>query len=205
MIRLYGITQSRAFRPLWLLEELGLDYEQVGLDYRGKELDTADYRAINPNGRIPTLVDDDLVLWESMAIDLYLARRYGNEADLWPHTIEGEALTWQWSFWVMTEVEHPLLTVLMHSRVLPEAKRDAARASRNRGVLQTPFKVLDQALRDREYLVEARFTVADLNVAAVLSWCKPARVQLNEFPDLEAWLARCLARPARKRAQKAAP
>ncbi len=205
MIKLYGITQSRAFRPLWLLEELGLDYEQIGIDYRGKALEAADYRAINPNGRIPALVDGDLVLWESMAINLYLARRYGAEADLWPGTIEGEALTWQWSFWVMTEVEHPLLTVLMHSRVLPESKRDADRASRNRGVLQAPLRVLDQALRDRDYLVEERFTVADLNVAAVLSWCKPAGVDLNEFPDLEAWLARCLARPARKRAQTAAP
>ena len=205
MIKLYGITQSRAFRPLWLLEELGLEYEQVGLDYRGKALEAADYRAINPNGRIPTLVDGDLVLWESMAIDLYLARKYGTEAGLWPRTVEGEALAWQWSFWVMTEIEHPLLTVLMHSRVLPEAKRDAARASRNRGVLQAPFGVLDEALRDRDYLVEGRFTVADLNVAAVLSWCKPARVPLDAFPNLGAWLARCLARPARKRAQNAAP
>ena len=130
MIKLYGITQSRAFRPLWLLEELGLDYEQIALDYRGKALEAADYRALNPNGRIPTLVDGDLVLWESMAIDLYLARRYGGGAGLWPDTIEGEALAWQWSFWVMSEVEHPLLTVLMHSRVLPEEKRDAGRASR---------------------------------------------------------------------------
>ena len=205
MIRLYGITQSRAFRPLWLLEELGLDYEQIALDYRGKALEAADYRALNPNGRIPTLVDGDLVLWESMAIDLYLARRYGGDAGLWPETIEGEALTWQWSFWVMSEVEHPLLTVLMHSRVLPEEKRDAGRASRYRGVLQAPFTVLDDALKDREYLVEGRFTVADLNVAAVLSWCKPARVHLDDFPNLTAWMDRCLSRPARKRAQRAAP
>ena len=150
MIKLYGITQSRAFRPLWLLEELGLEYEQVGLDYRGKALEAADYRAINPNGRIPTLVDGDLVLWESMAIDLYLARKYGTEAGLWPRTVEGEALAWQWSFWVMTEIEHPLLTVLMHSRVLPEAKRDAARASRNRGVLQARLEVAIGGTLERE-------------------------------------------------------
>ena len=202
MIRVYGINQSRAFRPLWLLRELGLDFEQVKLDYRGEALDDPAYRSLNPNGRIPTLVDGDLVLWESMAIDLYLARRYGTAAGLWPDDIAGEALTWQWSFWVMTEVEHPLLTVLMHGRVLPEAKRDPARLSRNLGVLKAPFGVLDQALRGRRYLVHDRFTVADLNVAAVFAWCKPARVSLTEYPGLEAWLERCLARPARQAAQR---
>jgi glutathione S-transferase len=122
---------------------------------------------------------------------------------MWPDSLEQEALTWQWSFWVMSEVEHPLLTVLMHSRVLPEEKRDPERASRNRGVLKAPFGVLDQALHGREYLVADRFCVADLNVAAVLSWCKPARVSLEAYPDLAAWLRRCLDRPARRQAQQA--
>ena len=201
MIKVYGINQSQAFRPLWLLHELGLDFEQVKLDYRGEDLEDAAYRALNPNRRIPTLVDGDLVLWESMAINLYLARRYGVESGLWPDDVGAEALTWQWSFWVMTEIEHPLLTVLMHKRVLPEAKRDPARLSRNLGVLKAPFGVLNQALRGHDYLVHDRFTVADLNVAAVFAWSRAARVSLAEYPDLEAWLDRCLARPARKAAQ----
>ena len=203
MLRLYGITQSRAFRPLWLLYELGLPFEHVKMDYRGEALRDPAYRALNPNARIPTLVDGDLVLWESMAINLYLARRYGTAAGLWPDGIEQEALTWQWSFWVMTEVEHALLTVLMHSRVLPEDKRDPDRLSRNAGLLKAPFGVLDQALRGREYLVADRFCVADLNVAAVLAWCKPARIPLEAYPELAAWLQRCLDRPARRQAQRA--
>lgn len=202
MLKIYGITHSRAFRPLWLVHELGLDYEQVPLDYRGEALKTPEYLALNPNGRIPTLVDGDLVLWESMAITLYLARRYAGAGGLWPATVEGEGLTWQWSFWVMTEVERPLLSVLMHSRVLPEEKRDPAKVSRNLGILKGPFGVLDRALNGRQYLVGDAFTVADLNVASVLSWCKPARIRLQQYPDLEAWLERCLARPARKRAQQ---
>lgn len=205
MITLYGITESRAFRPLWVLEELGLEYRQVGADFHGDELQSPAYRALNPNGRIPTLVDGDLVLWESMAIDLYLARRYGAATGLWPDGVAAEALTWQWAFWVMTEVEQPLLQVLMHGRVLPEARRDPAKAQRSAGLLKTPFAILDQALEGRDYLVEARFTIADLNVAAVLSWCKPARVALTEYPHLSAWLTRCLARPARQRAQRAKP
>ena len=203
MITLYGITASRAFRPLWLMEELGLAYRQVELDYRGKALEAADYLALNPNGRIPTLVDGDLVLWESMAINLYLARRYGREAGFWPDSVAGEGQAYQWSFWVMSEIEHALLTVLMHGRVLPVEDRDADKVSRNRGVLQRPFGVLDKALAGREYLVDDHFGVADLNVAAVLVWCKPGRVSLEEFPNLDAWLSRCLARPARKRAQAA--
>ena len=203
MLKLYGITQSRAFRPLWLLHELGLDFEHIPLDFHGDDLNTPEYRALNPNGRVPTLVDGQLVLWESMAINLYLARRYGSEAGFWPTSIEGEALAWQWSFWVMTEVEYSLLTVLMHGRVLAEDKRDPDKASRNRGCLKGPFEVLDQALAGKRYLVEERFTVADLNVAAVLSWCRPARVPLDDYPDLDDWLQRCLDRPARKLAQRA--
>lgn len=201
MIRLYGITQSRAFRPLWLLYEIGLPFEHVKLDFHGDDLKHPSYRELNPNGRVPTLVDGDLVLWESMAINLYLARKYGAEAGLWPSSIEDEGRALQWSFWVMTEVEQPLLTVLMHSRVLPEDKRDADKVSRNRGLLKAPLAVLDGALAGRSYLAGDGFTVADLNVAAVLSWCKPARVGLKDYPNLSAWLERCLDRPARRQAQ----
>lgn len=203
MITLYGITQSRAFRPLWLLEELGLDYEHVPLDFHGEALDEPDYRALNPNGRVPTLVDGDLVLWESMAINLYLARRYAGDSGLWPDTVEGEALTWQWSFWVMTEVESALLSVLMHARVLPAGKRDPEKVSRCTGILRAPFGVLDRALADRDWLVADRFSVADLNVAAVLSWSKPARLSLKPWPHVDRWLSACLDRPARKAAQTA--
>jgi glutathione S-transferase len=203
MIKLYGITQSRAFRPLWLLHELGVPFEHVPLNFRGDDLKDPDYLALNPNGRVPTLVDGDLVLWESMAINLYLARRYGADNGIWPTGIENEGRAYQWSFWVMSEVEQALLMVLMHSRVLPEAQRDADKASRNAGLLKAPFAVLDRALQDRDYLAGDNFTIADLNVAAVMSWCKPARVRLKDYPALSAWLDRCLERPARRAAQQA--
>ena len=131
MIKIYGIATSRTFRPLWLLEELGLEYEHVRLDYRGSDLAATDYRQLNPNGRIPTLVDDELVLWESMAINLYLASRYGRDAGLWPSEAAGEGLAYQWSFWVMTEMEAALLTLLFHRRLLPAEERDPDKASRN--------------------------------------------------------------------------
>lgn len=201
MITLYGITASRAFRCLWMLEELGIPYQRQKLDYRGNALRTPEYRAINPNARIPALKDGNFILWESMAINLYLAGKYGRDAGLWPDDPKSEGLTYQWSFWVMSEIEHPLLTLLMHKRILPQEKRDPERASRNQGILRTPLEILDRNLADREYLVDQRFTVADLNVAAVLSWAKPAHYPLKTLPHLHAWLNRCLDRPARKRAQ----
>lgn len=203
MITLYGIARSRTFRPLWLLLELGLEFEHVKLDFHGDAIRQPDYLALNPNGRVPTLVDGDLVLWESMAINLYLANRYGREQGLWPDNAADEGRAWQWSFWAMTEVEKPLLTVLMHSRALPMDQRDAGKVTRNKGLLQRPFAVLDQALNDREYLAGDRFTVADLNVASVLSWCKPARVPVQDCPRMNDWLQRCLERPARRQAQSA--
>ena len=203
MLKLYGITQSRAFRPLWLLHELGLPFEHIKVDFHGEGIKDSAYLSLNPNGRIPTLVDDDLVLWESMAINLYLARKYGVAAGMWPDTIENEARALQWSFWVMTEVESALLSVLMHSRVLPQDKRDPEKLARNRGLLARPFEVLDKALATSTFLAGDRFTVADLNVAAVLSWCKPALVPLKDHAHLDAWLSGCLDRPARKAAQLA--
>ena len=198
MIKLYGIASSRALRPIWLLEEIGLEYEHIPIDFRKKENLRPDYLEINPNGKIPTLIDGDLVLYESMAINLYLAKKYG--ADLYPDNPEDEATANMWSYWVMTEVEYCLLSVLLHSRVLAKEKRDPERVGRNLKTLERPFTVLDKALTDRGYLINDRFSIADLNVASVLSWCRPARVKLDTWPHLHTWLEECVNRPAFKRA-----
>ena len=201
MITLYGIAASRTFRCYWMAEELGIDYQRNNLDFRSDALREPSYLAINPNGRIPALTDGDYVLWESMAINLYLASKYREHHNLWPDTLETQGLAYQWSFWVMTELEHPLLSILMHKRILPQQKRDPQKLARNEGVVKRPLEILDQALIGQDYLCGKNFTVADLNVAAVLSWSKPARFSLKPYPQLDAWLKRCLDRPARKRAQ----
>ena len=202
MLKLYGISTSRALRPLWMLEELGMEFDHDPVDFRGKALQAPDYLVLNPNGRIPTLVDGDLVLWESMAINLYLAKTYGADLGLWPESPSAQALAIQWSFWVMSEVERALLAVLEQRRVLPEPERDANKLARNQGALKAPFRVLDDALAKCPYLVADQFTVADLNLAAVLSWAKPAKLDLSDWPNLRDWLDRCLRRPAFKRARQ---
>ena len=200
MVKIYGIASSRALRPLWLLEEIGLEYEHIPIDFRNKENLKPEYLEVNPNGKIPTLIDDDLVLFESMAINLYLAKQYGGR--LFPDNAKDEASANMWSYWVMTEVEYCLLTVLLHSRVLDKEKRDPDKVDRNLKALEKPFTVLDQALADKQYLINDSFSVADLNVAAVFSWCRPARINLESWPHLKDWLERCITRSAFKRAIK---
>ena len=195
MITLYGIPASRAFRVLWMLEELGVEYRHVATNFAGGGTRTAEFLKLNPNGHIPVLVDGETVLWESMAINLYLARKYG-AGGLWPATVEDEGHALQWSFWVMTEVEAALLAVLLHRRILPEGQRNAALAEESVAKLAGPFGVLDGQLRGRAYLLGAAFSVADLNVASVLGWAALAGIDLSHWPQFAAWFARCSERPA---------
>jgi glutathione S-transferase len=151
-----------------------------------------DYLKINPNGRIPALQDGDLTLFESLAINLYLARKY--DKGLWPKTVEGEGKAYQWSIWAMTELEEPLLTALMHRMFLPEDQRDAKKAADGEQRTKTPLAVLEGQLTS-DWLAGKDFTVADLNVAAVLSWATLIGMDLSAFPKTQAWLGRCTSRP----------
>ncbi len=196
-IRVYGIGASRASRPLWMLEELGVPYELVRQDYKDKSTREPAYLAINPNGRIPAIVDGDVVVWESMATTLYLARRFGG--DLAPKDLAEEADALRWSFWVMSECEKDALVVLFQRVVRPPDKRDESLAAAAESRLAVPLRVLDAHLSARPFLAGARFTVADLNVASVLAWIRLSRRLIGEFPVMAAWLDRCLERPAQQR------
>ena len=201
MLKIYGIARSRAFRAIWMAKELGLDYENVPLDMGKGETRAPDYLKINPNGHIPAIDDDGFILWESMAINLYLAKKYG-QGGLYPVRLEDEARAWQWSFWGMTEVERPVLTAMFHRAILPEDKRDAALADDSERQLQAPLRVLDGALAASPYLLGEHFTVADLNVAGILSWARPARIDFAAFPKAADWTRRCAERPAARAARE---
>ena len=199
MIKLYGVSASRAVRCLWMLEELGVEYEQVPTNF-SEDSKTAEYKKLNPNGRIPTLVDGDTVLWESMAINLYLAAKY--DKGLQPSSVEDLGQAFKWSFWVMTEVEKSLLDLMFHRSIFPEGQRDHKIADAAWKALQTPLGIIDDALRGRDFLVGNSFTVGDLNPAAVLAWLKLAKADLSSWPNLQNWLETSLARPAAARARK---
>lgn len=200
MITLYGVTRSRALRCLWMLEELGIPYTQVPTNFATGDTRTAEFLRINPNGHVPALVDGDVTLCESLAINLYLARRYGQA--LWPTNVGDEGRVYQWSLWAMTELEEPLITCLFQRVILPEAQRDAQKAADAETRAGKPLRVLDAALADRPYLLGDTFSVADVNVAGVGSWIKLARLDMSALPHVAAWLERCLGRPAFDRAVK---
>jgi glutathione S-transferase len=194
-LKIYGVARSRAFRTLWMAKELGLDYEHVKVDFATGDTRTPAHLALNPNGHIPVIDDDGFVLWESMAINLYLAKKH-SLGRLYPSRLEDEARAWQWSFWGMTEIERPVLTALFNRAILPEDKRDAAAAEAAERTLAQPMRVLDSALGSSANLLGDNFTVADLNVASILSWARPAQIDMAPFPKVAEWLKNCAERPA---------
>ena len=193
MIRLYGIPLSRAGRCLWMLEEIGVPYENVPTSFVGEAQSPA-FRRLNPNGRVPVLDDEGTIVWESMAINLHLAERYGR--DLGPRDAAERAHMTQWSFWAMTEVEPGLIEAFLHRAMLPAAQRNPELAAAGEAKLARPLGVLDQVLAGRTWLVDDRFTVADLNVASVLLIAPAAQIDLGPHPNVQRWFAACVGRPA---------
>ena len=200
MIKLYGVRQSRAMRSLWALEELGVPYENVPTQF-ATDAKKPDFLAINPNGRIPALVDGDVTLFESMAINLYLAKKYDKQG-FYPKSAVDEARAIQWSIWGMTEIEPALLQLLTHRAFLPAAQRDETLAQAALDKLAQPLHVLDGALADRKHLLGDAFTIADLNVASVLSWARIVKMDLSKTPNVARWFGECCGRPAFTKAQR---
>jgi glutathione S-transferase len=194
-LKIYGVARSRASRVLWMAKELGLDYEHIKVDFATGGTRTQPHLALNPNGHVPVIDDDGFVLWESMAINLYLAKKYG-AGTLYPSRLEDEARAWQWSFWGVTEVERPVLTAMMNRAIYPESQRDLAAADAAEKMLAQPLGVLDGVLARTAYLLGAQFTVADLNVASILAWARPARIDMSLFPKVAEWLKNCAERSA---------
>jgi glutathione S-transferase len=196
-LRIYGIARTRAFRVLWVANELGLDYEHLPIEIGDAGARSPEFLAINPNGRLPFIADDGFTLFESLAITLYLAKKHSN-GKLYPGSLEAEARAWQWSFWAIAEVDRGVNIWSLHAVRLPPAERDVAKRQEALQVLAAPFGVLDAALAKQPYLIGGDFTVADLNVAAVIS--RAVDMDLIAVPRLHAWLARCLQRPAARAA-----
>jgi glutathione S-transferase len=197
-IKIYGPAQSRAARALWICHELGIDHEHVPMEM--KDLKSADFLAINPNGKAPAMVDGDLKLFESMAINGYLAQKF-NKDGFWPASLADQARVAQWSFWGMTELEKNLLTIVMDMFMTAPDKKNPKAVEDAKSALAKPLKVLDDSLKGREHLLGSQFTLADLNLASIMSWAKITKLDLGAYPNVAAWLDRCLGRPSFKAAR----
>jgi glutathione S-transferase len=197
MIRIHGIARSRAFRCIWAAEEAGLPYELVPVGF-GPESKSAQHLRINPNGKIPAMEDGGLVLFESLAINLHLAMKAG--APLWPAGDDASRAL-QWTLWAATEAEPHAMQWGYNTYMKPPAERDAGLAAAGAAALKARLSVLDQALGARPFLLESGFSIADLNIAAVLFGVWSNGFDFGEAPRVQAWMERCFARPAAKKAR----
>jgi glutathione S-transferase len=198
-LKIYGTSRSRANRVIWMAEELGIPYETISVDLSAPR-DPA-FLKINPNGRLPAIDDDGFHLFESMAINLYLAKKHGGP--LAPADTHEDAKMIQWSFWAVTELEKPGLDYLMHTMFLPPEKRDASVPAKALETLKKPIVVLDQALEATGYLVGDRFTAADVNVGVFVAYLASAREFLGQYPHAADFVASVVARPAFRKAMPA--
>jgi glutathione S-transferase len=195
MLTIYGIHRSRASRNIWLAHELGIPFKLVPVlqRYRLQEPIAADvvhtkspaFLKVNPNGHIPSIEDDGLALHESLAINLYLAKKHGGP--LAPANVAEDGPMAMWALWAVTEVEPHSLAI--------------AQQGPSEGLIETlrgPFAVLDGALAETGWLVGGRFTVADLNTAEIVRYAQGAPALFDAAPNVKRWLAACQARPAFK-------
>ena len=198
-LKVYGIARTRAFRVLWMAEELGLDYEHIAIETGPAGARQPGYLAVNPNGRLPAIDDDGFVMWESLAINIYLAKKHAT-GSLYPTTPQGEAKVTQWSLWAANEIERATNVWSFHAERLPPAERDPNIATAAIELLASPFRVLDGSLANQSYLLGNEFTVADLNVAAVA--LRSIAMDLSATPHYRDWLQRCYDRPAAQKVSR---
>ena len=181
MIKLYGTRNSRAFRCLWALEECGVPYELVPIDWQTGETRTPEFLAINPNGHVPVLQDGDLILVESLAINLHIAQINPSSLSLDNPMETTKAI--EWTTWAMGELEGPHDSANRSNSDVENKLRAQA------------MTVLDNHLDQTPYLISERFTMADLNVASVLM--RPKYMpHLSGCDRLQDWFSRCASRPA---------
>jgi len=201
-ITLYYTPMGSATRVHWALEELGVPFEKVRLQLDKGDQKKPEYLAINPNGKVPALVDGDLKLFESLAILLHLGDRYGAATGLWPASgTDARSEAYVWSVWSMVEVQHNAFEYIRHAgsharMSFPRDKQVKDAAERAHGAWRSAMRILDERLAGREYLLGSGFTLVDVAAASVVGVGPMiANLPVDEKRVAD-WLARCQSRPA---------
>lgn len=191
-MKLYGFGPTRSLRAMWGLKELGVKFELIPVNLQAGEHRRPEFLALNPAGKVPVLVDGDLVLTESAAIVLYLAEKYP-EKGLMPTGLQQRAQVYRWVLFAMTELEQPLWRIAKHTFLLPEDKRlpqDVNLASED---FKAMASVLERHMQGRQFIVGDRITVADCVTAYLMDWANEQQL-LDGFPNLKAYLQRMYGR-----------
>lgn len=194
MIKLYGQAPTRVLRVHWLLNALGLEYEEVGVNFLDGEHQKPDFLKLNPAAKVPVLVDGDLVLTESSAIQLYLAEKFP-QAGLIPQSLADRGRMYQWIFFLVSEIEQPLWRIARNtSQLYPEHEHQPLDVKIATRECKAMLAVLEKHMEGRLYLVGDRISVADMNAAYTLDWAGEAKM-LDDAPNLRAFLKRMYERP----------
>jgi glutathione S-transferase len=195
MLKIYGSPRTSANRCFLMLEEVGVMYTGMPIDMmEKKEHKSPEYLRLNPNGKVPCLVDGDFVIWESLAINYYLGEKY--KPELLGKTPEQKGLMHQWSTWGMLELQAPMIDLFIQMVFVPEAKRDSNIIAKSKEKIPPLLKILDNALMGKDYLAGPSFTLADLNVASVVGIAPALQFPLAAYSGISAWMQKIMARPA---------
>ena len=192
-MQLYEFGPTRSLRVRWTLQELGVPFESVVVRLTKDEHKRPEFLAINPAGKLPVFVDGHLVLTESAAIVRYLAEKYP-EQRLLPIALQQRAQADRWMMFAVTELEQPLWRIARHTFLYPEAQRLAADIEIAARDFKEMARVLEQHMRDREFVAGDHVTVADFVTAYTLDWANEEQL-LSEFPTLHSYMERMYARP----------
>ncbi|HHX4059752.1 MAG: glutathione S-transferase family protein [Burkholderia contaminans] len=192
-MKLYGFAGTRSQRALWGLKELDADFEFISVNLLQGEHKRPEFLRLNPAGKVPVLVDGDLVIPESAAIVLYLADKYPQKA-LLPVDPALRAQAYRWVMFAVTELEQPLWRITRHAFIYPPEKRSPADIELAREDFRTMAAILDKHLEGREFIVGDTLTVADCVTAYLIDWAGECNL-IESFPQLRAYLERLYARP----------
>lgn len=180
MLKLYGGARSRATIVQWYLEELGIPYEYVLLDMQNGEHLKPEYLAINPMGKVPSIVDGDFKVWESGAILLYLAEKYGKM----PASPEEKAAIAQWVVFANSTLVNGIFIEANRDREMPR--------------LMNP---LNQIFASQSFLLGEEFSVSDVAVGSVLAYIPMMlKLDLSAYPAVLDYMKRLSERPALQKA-----
>jgi glutathione S-transferase len=199
----YYAPMTSATRIHWAIEELEVPYEKKKMDLAAGDQKKPEYLAMNPNGKVPLLVDEGVPIFESMAILIYLGERYGVEKGLFPKPGMERAEALKWIIWGgATMLDAGGRMMRNTSERFPADERNAKAGESAKRELAEHLGILDKAVEGKEYLVGDHFTFADLALAAYMPFLARLGVDLGPYKHLQAWVGRCTARPALGRAMQ---
>jgi glutathione S-transferase len=196
-ITYYYAPMSTAVRTTWAIEELGVPCERVKVDIAKKESKTEAFLKLNPNGLVPLLVVDGTPIFESTAILLYLGETYGVEKGLYPPPGLERAETLKWVIWAGAGLLDPVSRWVRNTAsYIPAEQHNVKAAEAGKKDVGSAMQVLDNALAGKSYLVNDRFSLADLAVSSYFGWLRFMGYDDSGFKNVKAWADRCLGRPA---------